>query len=43
VPNSSEVAAEAFQILGEVDLADPQPSAFIKKFGSTVIRRLVTG
>jgi Zn-dependent protease with chaperone function len=30
VPNSSEVAAEAFQILGEVDLADPHPSAFIK-------------
>lgn len=30
VPNSSDVAAEAFQILGEVDLADPQPSAFIK-------------
>ncbi|PYT07704.1 MAG: hypothetical protein DMF60_06510 [Acidobacteria bacterium] len=30
VPDSSEVAAEAFQIIGEVDLADPQPSAFIK-------------
>src|SRR4029453_1229735 len=30
VPDSSEEAAEAFQILGEIDLADPQPSAFIK-------------
>ena len=30
VPDSSETAAEAFQILGEVDLADPNPSAFIK-------------
>lgn len=30
VPNSSETAAEAFQILGEVDLADPAPSTFIK-------------
>jgi Zn-dependent protease with chaperone function len=30
VPDSSEVAAEAFQIIGEVDLADPHPSAFIK-------------
>ena len=30
VPDSSEVAAEAFQTIGEVDLADPQPSAFIK-------------
>ena len=30
VPDSSQVAAEAFQILGEIDLADPQPSAFIK-------------
>ena len=30
VPDSSEVAAEAFQIMGEVDLADPHPSAFIK-------------
>ncbi len=30
VPNSSGTAAEAFQILGEVDLADPDPSAFIK-------------
>lgn len=30
VPNSSETAAEAFQTLGEVDLADPDPNAFIK-------------
>jgi STE24 endopeptidase len=29
VPNSEEVAAHAFQILGEVDLADPNPPAFI--------------
>jgi Zn-dependent protease with chaperone function len=30
IPNSSENAAEAFQILGEVDLADPDPGTFIK-------------
>jgi Zn-dependent protease with chaperone function len=30
VPDSSETAAEAFQVLGEVDLADPDPGAFIK-------------
>jgi len=30
IPNSSENAAEAFQVLGEVDLADPEPGAFIK-------------
>ncbi|HSB07931.1 MAG TPA: M48 family metallopeptidase [Blastocatellia bacterium] len=30
VPNSSETAAEAFQVLGEVDLADPAPSTLIK-------------
>lgn len=30
VPNSSEVAAHAFQVLGEIDLADPNPPAFIK-------------
>jgi STE24 endopeptidase len=29
-PGSSQVAAQAFQILGEVDLADPHPNAFIK-------------
>jgi len=29
VPKSSEVAAHAFQVLGEVDLADPNPPAFI--------------
>ncbi len=29
VPNSSEVAAETFQVLGEVDLADPNPPEFI--------------
>jgi len=30
LPDSSQTAAEAFQILGEVDLADPDPSTFIK-------------
>jgi Zn-dependent protease with chaperone function len=30
VPNSEEVAAHAFQVLGEVDLADPNPPAFIR-------------
>ena len=30
LPDSSETAAEAFQILGEIDLADPDPSSFIK-------------
>lgn len=29
VPNSEDIAAHAFQILGEVDLADPNPPAFI--------------
>jgi len=29
MPNSEEVAAHAFQVLGEVDLADPNPSPFI--------------
>ena len=29
VPNSQEVAASAFQVLGDVDLADPNPSRFI--------------
>jgi Zn-dependent protease with chaperone function len=29
VPNSAEVAAHAFQVLGEVDLSDPNPPAFI--------------
>ena len=29
VPNSEEVAAHAFQILGEADLDDPNPSPFI--------------
>jgi Zn-dependent protease with chaperone function len=29
VPNSQEVAAHAFQVLGEIDLADPNPPAFI--------------
>jgi Zn-dependent protease with chaperone function len=29
-PNSSQVAADAFQILGEVDLSDPHPSEFIR-------------
>ncbi len=30
VPNSEEVAAHAFQVLGEVDLEDPNPPAFIR-------------
>lgn len=30
VPDSPQVAAQAFQILGEINLADPDPSAFIK-------------
>jgi Zn-dependent protease with chaperone function len=30
VPNSSQAAADAFQILGEVGLSDPNPSEFIK-------------
>ncbi|MGH9775625.1 MAG: M48 family metallopeptidase [Candidatus Acidiferrales bacterium] len=29
-PDSGEVAARAFQVLGEVDLADPAPSPFIE-------------
>ena len=29
VPDSAEVAAHAFQVLGEVDLSDPNPPAFI--------------
>jgi len=29
VPDASEVAAQSFQVLGEVDLADPNPPAFI--------------
>ncbi len=29
VPNSEEVAAHSFQILGELDLSDPNPPAFI--------------
>jgi len=30
VPNSSEVAAAAFQLLGDVDLSDPSPSPLVK-------------
>lgn len=30
VPGSAQAAAEAFQVLGEIDLADPHPNAFIK-------------
>jgi Zn-dependent protease with chaperone function len=30
VPDSSQAAAEAFQVMGEIDLADPNPSGFIK-------------
>jgi Zn-dependent protease with chaperone function len=29
VPNSQEVAAQSFQKMGEIDLADPRPSKFI--------------
>jgi Zn-dependent protease with chaperone function len=29
VPNSEEVAAHGFQVMGELDLSDPNPSAFI--------------
>jgi STE24 endopeptidase len=29
IPDSSEVGAQAFQVLGEVDLADPNPPEFI--------------
>jgi STE24 endopeptidase len=29
IPDSSEVAAQSFQVLGEVDLADPDPPEFI--------------
>jgi STE24 endopeptidase len=29
VPNSEQVAAHSFQVLGEVDLSDPNPSPFI--------------
>ena len=29
VPNSQEAGARAFQVLGEVDMADPEPSRFI--------------
>jgi len=29
VPNSAQVAAQAFQALGEIDLADPNPPVFI--------------
>jgi len=30
VPNSEEVAAHAFQVLGELDLSDPNPPPFIR-------------
>ncbi|HEV2175664.1 MAG TPA: M48 family metallopeptidase [Terriglobia bacterium] len=30
IPDSHQVAAQAFQILGEVDLSDPRPSPFIE-------------
>jgi STE24 endopeptidase len=30
VPNSEEVAAHSFQVIGEVDLSDPNPSPFIR-------------
>lgn len=30
IPDSPQVAAQAFQVLGEVDLSDPRPSPFIE-------------
>jgi len=30
VPDSQEVAAHAFQVIGEIDLSDPNPPAFIR-------------
>ncbi|MFI5057825.1 MAG: M48 family metallopeptidase [Candidatus Acidiferrales bacterium] len=30
VPDSQEVAAHAFQVMGEIDLSDPNPPAFIR-------------
>ncbi len=30
VPDSARLGAEAFQILGEINLSDPDPSRFIK-------------
>ncbi len=30
VPDSSQAAAEAFQILGEINLSDPEPSPFVE-------------
>lgn len=30
VPNSERVAAHAFQVMGEIDLSDPNPSPFIR-------------
>jgi STE24 endopeptidase len=30
IPNSEEVAAHTFQVIGELDLADPNPPGFIK-------------
>jgi STE24 endopeptidase len=30
IPNSEEVAAHTFQVMGELDLADPNPPGFIK-------------
>ena len=30
VPNSAEVAAEGFKLLGEIDLSDPSPSTLVK-------------
>jgi Zn-dependent protease with chaperone function len=30
IPNSERVAAHAFQVMGEIDLSDPNPSPFIR-------------
>ena len=38
VPDAPDVAAQAFQVLGEVDLAEPAPSWLVKS-GFTTIRR----
>ena len=43
VPDAGRVAAEAFQILGEINLADPEPSEFIKitRYGHPPLRERV--
>ncbi len=41
-PDSAQVAAQAFQVLGEVDLADPIQTQSMSS-GITTIRRFPTG